>query len=508
MTLDHFRDPSRRLYLSATVGTVDDLQRRLGAPPMEKLGASVQPQQGERMVVIRDGVDVLDEDELITEVRPILESRKKALWLCARKDTAANVRDSLIFSGLEGEVRLLEGDNGFDEPFAEESVGHLVAAGRYDGMDFPGEACRLEVVPEVPVATSDLEEFVSAYLRDAPFAEARFGQRVAQALGRCNRSEDDRAAYLLIDPEFLGRFSQQRVLDALPGHVRDDIYAALLRADRGFDVGLGDAERFLDGEEQEQPTPPERKDPDDFPPTAAGEVDGILALWAGDFAGAAARFDKVAEKLSGSREYRGFWLAMRSLALKRAADYGDTAAGGQAKQALSAAASAGGRSTFFTRLRLSDIRTEGSGQTLVADGDDDLFAAWDKLMDRYGTAGPQFDRWTKRLLSDLRSSDHDTVARAIARVGSDLLGLSSAAPQATSGEEDAFWELISPRRTLTYEVKLAPKVQVMVNEDVEQAEGATKAAEVERENEARGVLVTPHEEIEETAAARLDRVRR
>ena len=507
LTLEHFREPSRRLYLSATVGTIDDLQRRLGAPPMEKLGASVQPQQGERMVVIRDSVDILDEDELITEVRTILEAQKKALWLCARKDTAANVRDTLIFSGLDGEVRLLEGDNGADEPFAVASHGHLVAAGRYDGMDFPGETCRLEIVPEVPVATSDLEEFVSAYLRDAPYAEARFGQRVAQALGRCNRSEDDRAVYLLTDPEFLGRFSQQRVLDALLGHVRDDIYAALLRADCGFDVGLADAERFLDGETQEQPKPPDRKDPADFLPTASEEVEGMLALWAGDFVGAAARFDKVAEILSGSREYRGFWLAMRSLALKRAADYGDTAAGEQAKQALGAAASAGGLSTFFTRLRLSDIRTEGSGEALTADGDDDLFVAWDKLMDRYGTAGPQFDRWAARLLSDLRSSDHDTVARAIARVGSDLLGLSAAAPKATSGEEDAFWELSGPRRTFTFEVKLAPKVQLIANEDVEQAEGAAKAAEGGRGNDARGILITPHEKIDETAAARLDRVR-
>lgn len=55
------------------------------------------------------------------------------------------------------------------------------------------------------------------------------------------------------------------------------------------------------------------------------------------------------------------------------------------------------------------------------------------------------------------SGDHDTVARAVARVGSELLGLSSGAPQATSGEEDAFWEVPAPRRTLTFEIKLAPK---------------------------------------------------
>jgi Rad3-related DNA helicase len=136
----------------------------------------------------------------------------------------------LTLAALPGEVRRLEGDNGADEPFAAELDGHLVAAGRYDGMDFPGDTCRVEVVPEVPVATSDLEEFVSAYPRDAPFAEARFSRRVAQALGRCNRGEQDRAIYLLTDPEFLGRFTQRRTLDALPDDVRADVYVALTPA--------------------------------------------------------------------------------------------------------------------------------------------------------------------------------------------------------------------------------------------------------------------------------------
>jgi hypothetical protein len=505
--LPHFERPSRRLYLSATVGTVDDLQRRLGAPPLVKLGSEAEPRQGDRLVVIRDGTDALDEEDLVAETRGILERQKKALWLCARKDTAARLHAALAFSELDGEVHVLEADNGADEPFAAAAKGHLVAAGRYDGMDFRDEACRLEIVPEVPVATSDLEEFVSTFLRDAPFAEARFGQRVAQALGRCNRSEDDRAVYVLTDPEFLGRFSRPRVLDALPDHVRDDIYAALLRSDAGFEAGLSAAERFLDGVSEPQASPPPRESRDELPSTAAKEIDGSLALWAGDYEGAAGRFDQVARDLGDSREYRGFWLAMRSLALKRSADYGDRVAERQAKRALDAAVAAGGRSAFFSRLRLSDIRSEGSGQAPAVDGDDDLFTAWDRLIDKYGTQGPRFERWSSGLLADLSGADHDAIARGVAVVGSDLLGLSAGAPRPTRGEEDAFWELQGPRRTLTFEVKLAPKARRLVNDDVEQAEGAARAAESDRKRPARGVLLTPHEEVDDTAAARLDRVR-
>jgi hypothetical protein len=209
-------EPERRLYLSATVGSVDDLQRRLGTPPLVKLSSSVQPRQGERLVVMRDDTELVSPTDLVRELGPFLTRQRKALWLCARRDTATAFEDALTSSALPGTVRRLEGDNAADEPFAAEATGHLVTAGRYDGMDFPGDACRVEVVPEVPVATSDLEEFVSAYLRDAPFAEARFAQRVAQALGRCNRGENDRAVYLLTDPEFLDGFRSSGRLAPFP----------------------------------------------------------------------------------------------------------------------------------------------------------------------------------------------------------------------------------------------------------------------------------------------------
>ncbi len=404
-------------------------------------------------------------------------------------------------------MRRLEADNAADEPFSGDKTGHLVTAGRYDGMDFPGDTCRLEVVPEVPVATSDLEEFVAAFLRDAPFAQARFAQRVTQALGRCNRSEDDRAVYLLTDPEFVGRFSQPQTLDALPDQVRGDVFAAVVRADEGFEQGLEEAGEFLAGEMSKDVPPPPRGTGNEFPPTAAKEVEGILALWAEDFRRAADIFDEVAAALSEYGEYRGFWLAMRALALKRAADYGDGSATGDCKRALNAAATAGGMNVFFTRLRHSQARTTGTARPVEAEDDDDLFSAWDRLMDRHGAAGPKFDRWTERLRGNIRSSDHDTVARAIAEVGADLLGLSARAPQAVSGEEDACWELVGPRRVLAFEVKMAPRSKCVVNADVEQAEGAVRAAEADRDRKARGILITPYMEVDETAAARLERVR-
>jgi hypothetical protein len=60
---------------------------------------------------------------------------------------------------------------------------------------------------------------------------------------------------------------------------------------------------------------------------------------------------------------------------------------------------------------------------------DELFATWDRLITRYEASGPRFERWASVPLADPTSGDHDAVARAIARVGSDLLGLAAEAPK-------------------------------------------------------------------------------
>ncbi len=84
----HFAESESRLYLSATIGTTDDLQRRLGVPPCEKLTASAQPRQGERFVVMRSEVEAVMGPDLVEATRPLLDSHPKALWLCARGATA------------------------------------------------------------------------------------------------------------------------------------------------------------------------------------------------------------------------------------------------------------------------------------------------------------------------------------------------------------------------------------------------------------------------------------
>lgn len=503
-TIEHFRVPERRLYLSATVGDVEDLRRRLGCGPVVKITASVPPRQGKRFVAIVRAPREQEPEEIVTQAQPLLDSFPKALWLCARSSTADRVELALGSAGIPS-VRRLRGDNGAADAFAADAAGHLICAGRYDGMDFPDDACRVEILPEVPVATSDLEEFVSSYLRDATFAQSRFAQRVAQALGRCNRSEDDRAVYLLWDPGFLGAFGNRRGLGLLPEEVRTDVFAAVRRSGDPAAV-LDQAIAFLRGEDPDDVPSAARVVPSGPGVSAGDEIAGVLCLWSEDFSGAAERFARVARSTDGAGELRGFWLAMRALALTLARTrFDDRVAGRQAPAAIADAIAAGGMNTFFSRLRASQAR---AAQEHTGDDDarnDRVFAAWDAVLDR--RRGRQLERWRAALMADVEGDDHDAVARAVAEVGR-LLGLAAQTPKATQGEHDVLWELTDPRRRLMFEVKLAPRAKQTSIKDVNQAEGAVRAVAGASESvRVRGILLTPHKTIAPEAVARLHEVR-
>ena len=197
---------------------------------------------------------------------------------------------------------------------------------------------------------------------------------------------------------------------------------------------------------------------------------------------------------------------MRALALHLAALYGDATAAADSRAALRAAATVGAVSTFFTRLRLAEARLEGRVAAAPTDGHDELFTAWDGLIDRHGTQGPRFERWATELLGHLRSPDHDAVARAIATVGAMLLGLPADARQATSGEEDAYGS--SPRHAGSCPSRSRwPRSRAGLSIRTSNKPKAPRALESERGYGARGVLITPHHAADQTAESRLDRVR-
>ncbi|MGH2988461.1 MAG: helicase C-terminal domain-containing protein [Solirubrobacterales bacterium] len=74
-------------------------------------------------------------------------------------------------------------------------------ANRYDGIDLPGEACRLLVLDGLPVAVNHLERFLYQRLAATGLLGERMRTRLTQGVGRATRGEGDWCAVLVSSRE-------------------------------------------------------------------------------------------------------------------------------------------------------------------------------------------------------------------------------------------------------------------------------------------------------------------
>jgi Rad3-related DNA helicase len=183
--------------MSATIGETSDLARRLGTNPITKI--PVPPEhaavtQGRRLLVMNkiDEKDIPARSQIA--ILAALKVHPKSVWLCESRAEAERfqqiVSEWLNANEFVGHPAWLLSNLGDEiDQFKAAPAGHLFVGGRFDGMDFKEDECRLVVLATLPRAINSQEEFFTAYLRDSGFMLRRLNQRIIQALGRCTRGD-------------------------------------------------------------------------------------------------------------------------------------------------------------------------------------------------------------------------------------------------------------------------------------------------------------------------------
>ena len=82
-----------------------------------------------------------------------------------------------------------------------EHLGVVVLVNKYDGVDLPGDACRLLVIDGVPTPSTPHERRAAEALDGSATFRARQVQRIEQGIGRGTRDVDDYCAVLLLTDE-------------------------------------------------------------------------------------------------------------------------------------------------------------------------------------------------------------------------------------------------------------------------------------------------------------------
>jgi len=515
-TISRWRDPEQRIYLSATVGDPADLQRRLGSGTIVKIGGSDDaPTLGRRLIILNNDVDQADDVLFPARIsRAILASlnkQPKAVWMCASHSQADLWEQSVLpwlkDNGIPDAPAWRIGRHGQElEAFKSAKSGHLFTAGRYDGMDFAGEDCRLVVLGTIPRAVNDQEQFFSDYLRDASFLIDRTNQRIVQALGRCNRVDDDYAIYVLADRRLSAHLSQERNRRGFPAPMQAELDLAEELDDLSNDELGGRVKSFLDqdfqgyddelGQLLEEVPEPITADGDE----AGEEVEGWLAL-AGhqDYLRAEERLEERRRKLEelGLMEISAFTKYTAAKAAHLEGRRGDGAARARAIESINSAIElGGGSSSWFNRLRGS-VRRGEEKVVDVAVSKDDFRAAMARAFDEQlevTPPGPKLDRWRRRLADKINSENHDTFLKGLGQLG-ELLGYSTVFPK-YGAATDCRWHGVfgNRREAFTFEAKIEHRDDKAITaKGVGQAHGqkARAVSELEpRGFSVRGLIVT------------------
>lgn len=443
-TLRVFQDDVRRLYLSATLEMGEDFCRTFGRYPDEVIAPGGRAGDTERMML--PAPRGLSEEGALEWARDAVGERKALIMVPSSR--AAEDWDSVadVFETEAGHDRIQE--------FADSDDQKLVLRARYDGIDLPGEACRILIVDGLPVGTSLLERFFEQHLEIRGISREIIASRIVQLLGRISRGMTDHGAFLLVGERLLRWLDDPSNRDQLPEHIRKQLQLGDTLAEHYEELSAADfIERCLQRDEEWLEAYDEHmKDEGEQEPTAGrerpyelslaeAEVEYVRRIWSGQPDRAARALNRAEDVAFERDETLGAWYLHW---IGHALSYLDE------DEAEECYRDAGRLQRELGRLPVQiEAREEEAGSQA------------ERMHDYLTSRGLGAVRDMESAASALRSEGASPAEKeeAVARVG-EALGLTSSRPDEESGTghgPDVFWN--APDRNVAFVIELKTNKQ-------------------------------------------------
>lgn len=210
----------RRVYLTATLPSPDQFIRTFGAASPDRVSPSGKSGEAQRLFVFAPGET---DDEQRGSSRELVKKRKACIIVPSKDAADPWLEDGRLYDKREGHAGI--------EAFAcDKGTKKLILAARYDGIDLPGDACRVLVLDGQPRGEALLDRFMDESLQVSSLRAARRAIRFVQAIGRIFRSNTDHGAVLLCGDELQRWCTIPANLAFLPALVQRQLeFAAQLR---------------------------------------------------------------------------------------------------------------------------------------------------------------------------------------------------------------------------------------------------------------------------------------
>lgn len=188
LTLPYFREDLKRVYLSATLSAPDAFARTFGRVPDLVVAPATTAGECERLILVPSRLQTSMPD---TEVAKKMVAERKALILVPTYGRAE------MWSGIAVPPPKDEVTEVVRKFKADTSTPKLLLAARYDGVDLPGDTCRVMVVDDLPMGVGPLERFLWEYLSLSNTLRSAIASRIVQSFGRISRGMSDHGVVIL-----------------------------------------------------------------------------------------------------------------------------------------------------------------------------------------------------------------------------------------------------------------------------------------------------------------------
>ena len=311
-SLPYFRKGVRRVYLSATLTAPDSFARTFGRLPSRIIAPSTTAGECERLILFPSKTELSGKD---TALAKTLTSGRKALILVPTYRRAKVWEDVAKPPTPEKMPDALESFRDRDPSLTEK----LLLVARYDGVDLPGDTCRLLIIDDLTRGSGPLERFLWEGLGLSNTLRSALASRIVQSFGRISRGMSDHGVVIVTGKKLVDWLLIPRNAEALPAFLRKQIRlgyevsrSVKSRADLtlAIDACLGRATDWMDAYNGFMRDCKIKEDPkasDALVEVALAEAGFMSALWRRDYSGAVHRLAPSLNKAFEVSTSTGAW---------------------------------------------------------------------------------------------------------------------------------------------------------------------------------------------------------
>lgn len=423
-TFTPFSNPKQRIYMSATLGEGGDLERLFGRKTIKRLpvpknldthGVGRRFFMFPTLSISKGDTERLRRALINRSERSVVLVPNTFLENYVAEEISTHIPGISIFKASDIEES--------KAAFTASSKATAVIANRYDGIDFPGDECRLLFIEGLPKATNLQEHFLMSRMGANNLYNERVQARVMQAIGRCTRSMEDYSAIVVTGEELPEYLSDPRKRDYLHPELQAEVWFGVEQSKQqtidgfveNYDIFIENGEDW-ESVNQEIVEYRSQKIKKSFPgisdleASAKHEIRYQEAMWHGDYVEALNQAETIISLLKSPdlKGYRAQWEYLAGSAAHLACSVESRSSfDKKAREHFRAAKKAAPNIAWLARLTIKN--DTGSVQE-----DIDIFSPVDALqlekielmLEKLGTMTMRkFDEREKQILEGLRDPD-------------------------------------------------------------------------------------------------------